>query len=259
MCTVSWLRQDDGYQLFCNRDERRTRKAASEPTIHERAGVCFIAPVDGDHGGSWIGVNEYGLSLCLLNLYPQLPEANSCRRPAPQDRAAPQDFRSRGSLLIELLDCTSSAAVKDRLLAATLSRFQPFTLLLLTGTNEPAVLTRWDGRVLLFERAGDESLPLTSSSFRTIEVVAARRAQFRRLMADVTALSPDRLYDFHRSHEPSASASSVCLHRDDAETVSFSWINVAAGQIEFLYYPQALCRSESSTRVMLPLKDRSGI
>lgn len=29
----------------------------------------FIAPEDGDHGGTWIAVNQFSLSVCLLNRY----------------------------------------------------------------------------------------------------------------------------------------------------------------------------------------------
>jgi hypothetical protein len=246
MCTVSWLKQTDGYQVFCNRDERRTRKRAHAPRIQERSGVRFIAPEDGDCGGTWIGVNEYGLTLSLLNLYQEQGDA------ALNDAFTRHELSSRGLLLIELLDCPSRASVKDRLPATALDRFQPFTLLLLC-TDGPPLLARWSGRQLSFESGGDVAPPLISSSFKTAEVVALRREQFRHLTANATQLSFDRLYEFHRSHEPTASAYSVCMHRDDAQTVSFSWINVTGQKIEFWYHPQALCQREIPTRVVLPL------
>ena len=246
MCTVSWLKQADGYQVFCNRDERRTRRAALAPSVHERNGVQFIAPEDGDHGGAWIGVNEYGLTLCLLNRYEEPGNA------AVNNVPTHHELRSRGLLLTELLDCRSRATVKDRLLTTTLDRFQPFTLLLLCPA-QPALLAHWDGRRISFESCDDVAPPLISSAFDTAEVIAARREQFSRLTANATELNFDRLYEFHRSHEPSASAYSVCMHRDDAQTVSFSWINVTGQQIEFWYHPQALCQREVPTRVVLPL------
>ena len=67
MCTVSWLRQSNGYQLFCNRDEKRTRRPSSGPQLLVRDGVRFLAPIDADFGGTWIAVNEFGLSLVLVN------------------------------------------------------------------------------------------------------------------------------------------------------------------------------------------------
>ena len=40
MCTLSWLRETDdpdSYQLFFNRDERRTRRAAAPPQTYTHA------------------------------------------------------------------------------------------------------------------------------------------------------------------------------------------------------------------------------
>ena len=70
MCTVSSIYQGSGYQLLCNRDERRTRRPASAPQLLTRNNVRFVAPIDGDFGGTWLAVNEFGLSLVLLNRAP---------------------------------------------------------------------------------------------------------------------------------------------------------------------------------------------
>src|SRR5260221_11105891 len=67
MCTVSWLHEDDGYHLLCNRDEKLSRAPALPPRIQERNGVRYVAPIDGNFGGAWIGANEFGVSICLLN------------------------------------------------------------------------------------------------------------------------------------------------------------------------------------------------
>ena len=50
MCTVSWSRNDRGYHLLVNRDEKRTRGAAFAPQVMERGGVRYIAPIDRDFG-----------------------------------------------------------------------------------------------------------------------------------------------------------------------------------------------------------------
>ena len=52
MCPVSWVHEEGGYQLLCNRDEKRTRAQAASPRIDVTEGVRFIAPVDADRGGS---------------------------------------------------------------------------------------------------------------------------------------------------------------------------------------------------------------
>src|SRR5947209_18986874 len=93
MCTVSWLRTPQGYQLLCNRDELFARQPAQAPRQSSVNGVRFIAPVDGDFGGTWIAVNEFGLSLCVLNGY---------RKTGPSSQPG---FVSRRLLLPELIDC----------------------------------------------------------------------------------------------------------------------------------------------------------
>ena len=108
MCTLTWLRSGEGYELFFNRDEARTRLPALPPRVQRRDGVEFLSPLDADAGGTWLGVNAYGLTVGLLN--------GRADAPAP---AAP---RSRGLLVLDLLDAARSADVERRLQAADLSR-----------------------------------------------------------------------------------------------------------------------------------------
>ena len=112
MCTVSWFREGNGYQVFCNRDERRSRGPAHAPSIVESGGIRQIYPVDPEGGGSWVGVNEYGVSLCLLNHYPA-----NFRDPG-------ETGISRGLLLIALLEARSLAEVISRVAGAQLSRYR---------------------------------------------------------------------------------------------------------------------------------------
>ena len=69
MCTVTWLPGRNEYRLFFNRDERKTRKPAAPPALHEHHGVRQLYPVDGTAGGTWLGVNEYGVTVGILNHY----------------------------------------------------------------------------------------------------------------------------------------------------------------------------------------------
>lgn len=228
MCTVSWLYEDGGYQLLCNRDERHARKAALPPRVRQRRGVLSIAPVDGDHGGSWIGVNQFGLSLCLLNRYQGEAEAA-------------KEYTSRGRLLIELLDSSSRAQAQERIRRIGLKSFRPFTLLALEP-GKPCLLVQWTGRDYLVEGDGERIALLVSSSYDPEGVTLSRRQLFDRLVAAAANKIDGRsLYSFHASHVPAASAYSTCMHREDARTVSFSWIKVAPAGVEFLYHPDSPC------------------
>ena len=56
--------------------------------------------------------------------------------------------------------------------------------------------------------------------------------------------------DFHTSHAPIPSAYSPCMHRDNADTVSFSLVTVADGVIEFAYLPMPPCARKQSQASM---------
>ena len=225
MCTISWIHDSNGYQLLCNRDEKLTRKPALEPRLAVRNGTRFLAPVDGDFGGTWIATNEFGVSLCLLN--GATPIGSEIHAAAPK--------RSRGLLLLDLIPESSVAAICDRLREANLSAFPPFTLAALEP-GHPAAILEWDGskKTFLFEKA--EWFMLTSSSFDSEEVRRRRQEEYSRVH------SGDELFAFHRSHAPARSAYSTCMHRPDAETVSFSWIRISELAATFYYTPAAPCQ-----------------
>jgi Transport and Golgi organisation 2 len=204
--------------------------------------VHFIAPADGDHGGSWIGVNQFGLALCLLNRYTD-QQMNNART-----------YRSRGLLLNSLLDCRSRAQFATRIQRARLARYQPFTLLALSP-GEPAMIAQWDGSLRAIERFGEPAMPLVSSAYRPAEVAATRRRLFWQMAAEQGRLTSDVLRAFHQSHEPARGPLSPCMHRADAATVSFSHIKVSEQLIEFTYHAEAPCAENTPDLVVLSRAD----
>jgi hypothetical protein len=240
MCTVSWAATAGGYELFCNRDERRTRAAAQAPTVRRSRGVRFVAPTDAEAGGTWIAANEYGLTLCLLNRY------------AEDEPQAAGEFRSRGLLLPELISLRDTAEVVRAVGCASLSQFRPFTMLALAADAPPAAAC-WTGRRLLVcEEGGDSLMPLTSSSFDSTEVVRERVKLFQGMSAGHLSPAAELLMRFHHSHEPERGPFSVCMHRPEASTVSFSRVKVSPVSIEFCYRPGPPCEGARGVRVCLP-------
>ena len=114
-----------------NRDEKRTRGRAFAPAIRECGGVRYVAPVDSDFGGTWIAVNEFGVSVCLLN------------GDAGTQNAFPSPRRSRGLLLRELAWETTGADCLLSLKQLDLSPYAPFVLLILEP-DRPAILAEWN-------------------------------------------------------------------------------------------------------------------
>jgi hypothetical protein len=226
MCTVSWLHWPGGYDLFCNRDEKIDRPPAIAPRIHERGWVRFIAPVDPQSGGTWIGVNEFGVSVCLLNGTNEIDRA-----PA---------VRSRGLIVRDLIWADSARECALWLKQLDLSRVAPFIALLLQPEN-PATVGYWDGETLTV-RSADCYMPLTSSSYDPAGAREIRHNEFRSVTRSAGRTDASVLHAFHRSHGPGPSPYSVCMHRPDAETVSFSHIVVTPEEVRFSYSPAAPCR-----------------
>lgn len=225
MCTVTWFTSSEGFELFCNRDERRTRAAEEPPREYEAAGMRFLAPRDGEGGGTWIAVNELGFAACILNLY---------QAEGPLDAV---DARSRGRLVRDLADCSGVDELALRTRAELLAPYRPFTLLGMEP-GRPARRIDWNGRA---RRENDEvHPPLVSSSVDVEGATATRRTLHARLSAELDDPRAAHLA-FHASHADGPGPRSVCMHRDDAETRSLTHVIVAPGEVRLRHAMGSPC------------------
>jgi hypothetical protein len=223
MCTVSWLHQRGGYHLLVNRDEKRTRAAGLGPRIGTREGVRFIAPADGDFGGTWVAANELGVAACLLN----------------GNGGGVTATRSRGFVIRELIAAESASAAAVSLRQLDLRGYAPFALALLDAGQ--AIVADWNGCDLIVDRDAAGRMPLISSSYDADGVCARRREEFRRCAEAAGNVDAALLYRFHTSHGLQPGPYSPCMHRTDAHTVSLSWVIVSREEIRFLYLPGSPC------------------
>lgn len=230
MCTLSWARVEEGYELFFNRDERRTRGPELAPALFERGGVRCCAPRDADHGGTWIVANARGTTVCLLNGY-------------THEQAVEGERESRGLLVLELADAADAREVKARFSRALAERFRPFVLVAL-DPDESALAVEWDGRELSIDPCADARLPLISSSFAEPAVRERRNASYHERVG--AAPDPLALRAFHASHDGGPSAYSVCMHREEAETRSCTRVRVTSGRVELAHTPGPPCRTNAS-------------
>lgn len=242
MCTVTWWKKPTAYELFFNRDELKTRQEALPPEMFEENGVRFIAPVDGDFGGTWIFVNQYGLTVGLLNHYP------ACV-------AQKKDglFTSRGLLVRSLADCPGLEALAERLVELDLKCYRPFHLVALQLGREARMWT-WDGQQLDCDCEVDAALPVTTSSYASADVVAERKNEFRSRLDTGETFSPQFLENFHKAHAPERGAFSVCMEREDAETVSLSRVRVEPEKIMFTYSPKVRGEPDFGSPVIVAME-----
>ncbi len=220
------MRTDEGFELFFNRDEAITRLPEEPARSFVTEGVRVLAPFDGESGGTWIIVNEFGLCVTLLNAYVSGPE-----------RAK---YTTRGRVPLTLGACRSQQLAGDALAALELEMFRPFHLALV-APGVDAWLYTWDGEQLTRQDA--EALMPLASSGADHEVARTRR---RKHLADLSAGAPpsaDTLARFHASHEDGPSPWSPCMHAQAAETRSLCRVAVDATSVRLTHTPGAPCRT----------------
>jgi hypothetical protein len=228
VCTLSWTRREDGYALLFNRDERVTRHPGIPPR-ESGEDVRWIAPVDGDFGGTWIAANELGVTMGVLNG----PDAPSSGSPLGSPR-------SRGLLVRDLAESRSVAAFREGLAWLDPSLYRPFRIFALSP-DEPLAFAEWDSVRLAIDDDAESRRPIISSAFRESEVERRRLASYARFVPSGPEPPIEELDEFHRSHFPERGAHSVCMHRSEAETRSLTRIEVGRREVRMTYHAGPPC------------------
>ncbi|GAA61896.1 hypothetical protein P20652_3785 [Pseudoalteromonas sp. BSi20652] len=216
MCTLSYFLTDDGYELFFNRDEQKTREMAIAPIKHKGN---VIYPIDPQGGGTWLGVSHSGQTLALLNDYQSVFDITAVKY-------------SRGLLIPHLL--SNKLPALSQLQNMDLSGYAPFKLCIfsdeLSLNNNHIAFVRWDGKQLIDCQV--ESLA-TSSGVELETVTQKRKEQFKQLV-DVRHPVSEQFLAFHYSKAEQGQYG-VNMQREDAMTVSISHIKVSK-TIRFNYF-----------------------
>jgi hypothetical protein len=240
MCTASWLDAGGEFHLFFNRDELRTRAHALPPREARAEGVRYLAPVDAAAFGTWIAASSSGLLLALLN--------------RTEEGEAPRAGTvSRGTIIPALIAAPDLGEVGARLQRLPLESSAPFRLFGRDPRGGRPLCWGWSGRGLERVELDPEAGLLCSSGLGDARVTASRTPIWERLRA-AGGLTPETLAGFHRSHEPSRSADSVCMHRDDARTVSHAAVRIAppGDEVAFLYVDGPPCEDGALSTARLP-------
>jgi len=256
MCSLSWVQKAQSLVICFNRDELKTRGRAISPQIISTPTCDVIMPKDLDGGGTWLAVNQFGVFVSLLNLYLESDiRANEVSRARYETGTAREDNtkRSRGLLVKELSSCSNLSGFAEVLSAQDLTVYPSFELAFISKFDKCRFV--WDGDSLNRRQLEPFS---SSSSYQPATVVAARRQKFQQLMAESKETSKEKskelLIDLHSEHSTQKDASSICMHRDDACTVSMSLVEIDQSRIEYQYWDGSPCESSSLTRQEMFIK-----
>jgi hypothetical protein len=108
-----------------------------------------------------------------------------------------------------------------------------FTLIALEASGARACW-HWNGVRLEHRRGKDVPEFFSSSSYRTAEVIAARRMEFERVSKTT---DEESRREFHFSHDMTRGAESVLMSRPDANTRSVSCVRVGTSEAVLEYVP----------------------
>jgi hypothetical protein len=245
MCTVVFIsKQDGGYLLGHNRDESTRRRKGQPPNESRRDGTLFISPRDPEGGGTWIGVNQFGLSLCVLNAV----QAASIQRPT--------NPKSRGMIAWDLLHLSSADAIERHLnhFVDLLQSVRAFQLVVAEPEREgkaghdgdaPFVHRfSWDGAGLRREKSPGPAI-FVSSGYDQPGAEKARSEQWRRFLESNPDPDAATLSAFLSTHEPNPSELSICMHRKRAHSVSRTLVQVDRESALLTYHDGRPCDSEA--------------
>jgi hypothetical protein len=236
MCTLSLVTRTDGLLLAMNRDERLSRELALAPELHQAGTVAAIFPTE-IGGGTWIAANAYGLIFAVLNQNPThtMPKANT-----------------RGGIIPQLVGSPGLNEARERVQHIDRAGLLPFLLIGISATEHRIMQWHFNGELLSDQEVAYRSQHWFSSGVSDQEAAAVRGPVCTKAWQSPDAGTGSWLRNLHRDHGARPGAFSICVHREDAATVSYSEIDVRPGQITFRYLAGSPCRPGDLVELALP-------
>lgn len=237
MCTLSFLPEAQGFHLLMNRDEQRSRPMGLSPNFHP-CGVGEALYPSESGGGTWIGVNQSGMTLALINWYSR---SQLRTRPA----------FSRGQIIPWLLAQRTLHEVHSILSELPLCRLNPFRLIGISPAAQEVTEWRSDHVTLESFSTSWRRTHWFSSGFEEAEVSLVRGETAERHFARLKTETYNHLQELHGAHEPEKGAYSICMHREDACTVSCTGLSVSAKSATMTYQAGSPCEAPMTQEKVL--------
>jgi Transport and Golgi organisation 2 len=241
MCTVSFLPNARGFYLAMNRDEKMDRFAAFAPAtvnVENRRAVFPREPT----GGTWISANDAGVCLALLNWH-------------RVEREPKHDIVSRGEVVRALAGKSAAYQIADGVGKLPFRKLRPFRLIAIVPSQKSVTEWRWNLEWLTVLHHKWQPQHWFSSGFdeRRAELERQRVCDATRTQQSTKKLN--WLRQLHRSHAPKRGPFSICMHRQDASTVSYTEVAVSDKRATMRYKAGPCCSGGAIVTKTLSLAD----
>ena len=225
MCTVVFIPENDKFYFASLRDESPLRSKALLPEINISNEVHYLSPKDSKEGGTWVGVNNRGSVIILLN-------------GGLQNHKRKEKYRkSRGLIVNELL--SSDMPLVDWSLLR-LEDIEPFTLVLFDKINLFELV--WDGAQRMKTQLNTSIAHIWSSStLYDADAKANRESHFRNWINVKPAISMNSLSSFFKSVKDSENGF-IINRKEQVKTLSYTFIefhNNVNAQMDYLEIGQS--------------------
>jgi Transport and Golgi organisation 2 len=227
MCTVSFIPNANGFYLGMNRDESRLRPIALEPRVQRTNHGISIYPSE-PSGGTWIALNDSGLCLALINWHK-----------AP--RRLMDRIVSRGIVVKELIKSQTVEDMCNLLRDLPIEAMPPFRLMAISLRESVIREFRWDQKRVVTVGHRWIAGHWFSSGVDERRAELTRAAVCCRKWKEPDAGELAWLRRLHRCHLPVRGGFSICMHREDACTVSYTEVEFREVRGTMRYHPASLC------------------
>jgi hypothetical protein len=228
MCTVTFSPRKIGYALAMNRDELLTRPEGLLPTkkiLNRRSVICPSEP----GGGTWISVNQNGVCFALINWYSITARVQG-------------EAVSRGKVILSIGAAASPDQVQALLEKHPLGKTNPLRLIGFFPATRIIIEWQWNLGKLVRKSHRWKLQQWISSGFDEATAQRVRSRTFRQAQRQSSAGSLEWLRRLHRSHLPESGPFSICMHRADAVTVSYTEVTVDGHHATMQYHPTSPCQ-----------------
>jgi Transport and Golgi organisation 2 len=219
MCTVVFIPDNKKIFFASVRDESPLRERAMPPDIFTTGNVSFLSPKDPLAGGTWIGGNDHGNVIILLNGGFENHQRKNYYR------------KSRGIIVSELLAIKSPAKEWGKM---NMKDIEPFTLIAWNKKN--LFRLTWDGTEKhMIKLDGTISHIWSSATLYNDEVRYQRAILFKKWIAATPLVSKKSVLDFFETFTDPTNGF-IMNRNEKIKSLSYTTIEITDNTTEMNYH-----------------------